>query len=394
MPLPLLVVVMALVGLNIRAGLGSVPPLLPDITAELRMSNTQAALITSLAVVAIGLCAPLGQRLGAGIGAEAATAWCLGILCLAQLVRVLPAGTGVLFGTTIATGAAMGAASSMIPALISDKAQGARGLVMGIYMTGMALGIAAAAGLAVPLERTLGGWRPSLAAWGAFAGLAMLVWTACMVRGRSAPRTSEVPVDHRLPWSSRTGRLVALFFATQMVIGYGCMAWIAPLYLSLGKSPEESASLFVIFQVVQLATMLGLPIVTDHTTDRRPLLAFAVGCSCVGLTLLLAAPVPMAVPAVALVGLGAGGGATLALILMVDTTSSVVDGSRLTAMSLLVGNAVGALAPLLLGAAKDVTGGFEPGLAALLVVGLGTLLFVRCFSPGLRLDNLTAADHL
>jgi CP family cyanate transporter-like MFS transporter len=385
----LFVVVIAIVGLNIRAALGSVPPLLPDIRVELGISNTEAGLITSLAVLSIGLFAPVGQRLGARIGAEAATAWFLGVLCVAQLARLIPAGTILLLATTMVTGAAMGAASSMIPALISEHGRGARGLVMGVYSTGMALGIAAAAGLAVPLERAFDGWRASLASWGFFAGLALIVWLAVMVRGRRSSRNpSSIGVDHRLPWASPVARLVTLFFATQMVVGYGCMAWLAPLYVSLGKSPETAAGLFVVFQVVQLATMVGLPALTDRTTDRRPLIAFAVTCNCTGLALLLVAPLPLALPAVALAGLGAGGGATLALILVIDTTSTVGDGSRLTAMLLLVGNAVGALAPLALGAIKDLTGGFGPGIAILLTVAGTTLVVVvPRFRPDLRLET-------
>lgn len=384
----LFALVVALIGLNIRAGLGSVPPLLPEIRADLGLTNTGAGLITSLAVLMIGLFAPLGQRLGARIGAEAATAWCLALLALAHLARLVPAGPVMLYATTMATGAAMGAASSMVPALIGAHARRSRGLVMGIYTTGMALGIAAAAALAVPLDHLLGGWRESLAAWGAFAAVAAVAWTFAVVRVRSAQRSVVTPQSAAgLPWSSRTARLVTLFFASQMVVGYGCMAWIAPFYVDLGRSPSEAAALFVLFQVVQLASMLLLPALTDLTRDRRPLLAGCSTCVCVGLVMLVLAPVTLAVPAVAMAGLGAGGGATLGLVLMVDTTTSVLDGGRLTAMALLVGNAVGALAPLALGAVKDVTDSFVPGLVGLAVIAGGTLLVVRSLVPGLHIED-------
>ena len=393
--LPLFAIVIALVGLNIRAGLGSVPFLLPDITADLGLTNTGAGLITSLAVLTIGLFAPLGQRLGARIGAEVATAWCLALLCLAQLARLAPAGPAVLFATTMATGAAMGAASSMVPALIGAHARRSRGLLMGIYTTGMALGIAAAAALAVPLEHALGGWRESLAAWGVFAAVAAMAWTLVVARLRRFRPTVVSPGGGAgLPWSSRTARLVTVFFASQMVVGYGCMAWIAPLYVDLGRSATEAAALFVLFQVVQLASMVILPALTDLTRDRRPLLAVCSTSVSIGLVMLVVAPVTLAVPAIALAGLGAGGGATLGLVLMVDTTSSVVDGGRLTAMALLVGNAVGALAPLALGAVKDITGSFAPGLVALALTAGATLFVVRRLVPGLHIDDAPAPAAL
>ena len=389
-PVVLFAVVVAMVGINVRASLGAVPPLLPDITGELALSNTQAGLITALAVAALGLSAPLGHRLGARIGAESATAWCLALLCVAQLARALPAGTGLLFATTVAAGAAMGAASSMVPALISAVARGSRGLLMGIYSAGMSIGVAAAAALAVPLERVLGGWRPSLAAWGVLAAFATLLWTLTMV-GRRGPSGAPPPVrtgaalERRLPWSSRAARLVTAFFTLQMMIGYGCMAWLLPLYLDLGRSTDEAAGLFVLFQISPLVAMLVLPPLTDLVKDRRPVLLVAVGCNAVGLAMLLVAPLALAVPAVVLIGLGCGGGSTLALVLVADVTDSVGDGSRLTAMTMVAGNGLGALSPLVLGVVKDVTGSFVPGIALLLVAAAAMGLLVPHFRRGLRL---------
>lgn len=390
-PFVLLLVVVGVAGLNLRAGLGSVPPLLPSIRSDLAINNTQAGLITSVAVLAIGLFAPLGQRLGARIGAQRATAWCLAALCVAETARLIPAGIEVLFVTTAATGGAMGAASSMIPALISVHAGRWRGLAMGVYTTGLAMGIGAAAALALPLERILGSWRASLGALGLAALAATILWTTVMVRGQ--PRQEAVAdgaARFGLPWSSRAARLLTLFYAMQMLVGYGCMAWISPLYVSLGQSAQDAAGLFVVFQVVQVATMVGLPALSDLTTDRRPFIGLTVLCCCVGVALLLTAPLAFAVPAVALCGLGAGGGATLAFVLMVDSTDNVIDGSRLTAMSLLVGNVVGAASPLMLGAIKDLTGTFAPGLAVLLVASVGMLALVRSFAPGVRMEETKA----
>jgi MFS transporter, CP family, cyanate transporter len=163
------------------------------------------------------------------------------------------------------------------------------------------------------------------------------------------------------------------------------MAWIAPLYLSLGKSAGASAALLVLFQSAQVASMLCLPAVTDLTTDRRPVLALAALSTCVGLTMLIVAPVSLALPAVALTGLGVGGGATLGLVLVFDSVDTVTDGTRLTAMSLLVGNLLGAAGPVALGAVKDVTGSFRPGLIALLFVSIAGLFLVQRCRPGRRL---------
>jgi CP family cyanate transporter-like MFS transporter len=289
----------------------------------------------------------------------------------------------------------MGAASSMVPAIVSRHAGRARGFVLGVYSTGMALGIAFLAAVSVPLERLLGGWRPALAAAGVFAAIATVVWIVYVVRRAPAPVLAGQGLQNtRLPWSDPVARMITAYYATQMTLGYACMAWIAPLYLGLGKSAGDAAALLVLFQAVQLASMLGLPAVTDLTTDRRPVLALAALSTCAGLTMLVINPVGLAIPAVALTGLGIGGGATLGLVLVVDAVDTVSDGTRLTAMSLLVGNLLGALGPVALGAVKDATGSFRPGLIALLVLSVAGLLLVQRCRPGRRLhgDRARATD--
>jgi CP family cyanate transporter-like MFS transporter len=64
----LFVALVTLIGLNLRAAMGAVPPLLGDITADLGLSGTSQGMLTSMAIVFTVLCAPLGHTLGARIG--------------------------------------------------------------------------------------------------------------------------------------------------------------------------------------------------------------------------------------------------------------------------------------------------------------------------------------
>ena len=70
-PAWLLVVMVALIGLNLRAALGSIPPLLGPISDELGIPGSTQGMLTSLSVVFMGLFAPVGQRVAARFGSEA-----------------------------------------------------------------------------------------------------------------------------------------------------------------------------------------------------------------------------------------------------------------------------------------------------------------------------------
>lgn len=386
-PLPawVLVAMVAAVGLNMRASVGVVPPLLHDINADLHLSNTAAGLVSSLAIAFMGLCAPVGQRVGARLGSEPTTGWAMVLLGMAGLVRFLPAGVPLLFVSAAVAGAAIGAVSALMPALIGHHLARVRGLAMGIYSAGIAVGVAIAAGTAIPLERVLGGWRPALGSWGVVATVTAALWLLLTPRLRSANRTERhdlSDVDHRMPWRSRTAWWVTLFMTAQMVVGFGGMAWIAPYYASLGRGAQESSNLLGLFQVIQLTTMLTLPTLTDRITDRRPLLAFGLTCTSAGIAMLLVDPGGLAIPSTLLFGAGVGAGSALGLVLIVDSTTNQVDGARLGAMVLLVAFLAGAAGPLALGIMRDLTGGFTVGYAVLLVISALMIVTAAVYRPG------------
>lgn len=391
LPAWLLVAMVAAIGLNLRASLGSVPPLLDDIRADLDLSYTTAGLLTSVPVLFMGLAAPFGQRLGARVGGEAAIGWLMALLAVAGLVRLAPAGAWLMFASTVVAGAAMGGASVLLPAFIAHHLPRVRGAAMGVYSTGLALGVAVAAGTAVGLEELLGGWRPALATWGGVAAATAAAWAVLARRVGNATDAAAAVAESRLPWRSRTAWLVTAFSSSQMMVGFSGLAWITPLYVALGESDQHAANLFVVFQVVQLVTMLTLPALTDHTTDRRPLLALVVASSIIGITLLLVAPVTMAIPAMLFFGMGVGGGSTLGLVLIVDTTRTRQSAAELGAMCLLVAFVSGALGPFVLGALSDLTGDLRSGYAVMLGLSVAVLAVVARIRPERCVDEEAAA---
>ncbi|MBM7516505.1 MFS transporter [Nocardioides nitrophenolicus] len=386
LPAWLIVLLVTVVGLNLRASLGSFPPLLDDMAGDLPLSNTAAGLLTSVAVVFMGLCAPVGQRLGTRVGAEMAVGLMMQVLALAGIMRIVAwGGLPLLFVSVALAGAAMGGISSLMPALIAHHVPRIRGLTVGLYSTGLASGVAIAAAVAVPWEHLLGGWRASVAAWGFIAAATGALWLLAVPRLRASTEgapAATVVVDHRMPLRSRTAWWVTAFTTGNMIVGFSGLAWVTPLYASLGKSPHEAASMLVLFQIVQLLAMLTLPAITDFTTDRRPMLALMVLATCAGIALLLLDPITWAVPAVVLFGIGVGGGSTLGLVLIVDCTDSQADAARLGAMTLLIAFLAGALGPFVLGLLRDLSGGFTAGYAVMLALAGAMLAVVFRFRPG------------
>lgn len=384
-PLPtvwLLLLVVAL-GINLRAMFGAVPPLVPVISSDLDLTATQAGLLTSGPVLLMGLCAPLGRRVAAAIGQELAMATFLGLLAVTAISRLVVVDAVMLVITATVIGAAMGALSSLVPAFIGHHLPRIRGAATGVFSTSMALGVGLAAGTTRPLAEALGGWRPALAAWGVFAALVTVMLFLLI------PRLSRVPATPR-PVASRLRHdqalhigmpLVAVTTSLMMLLGFSTIAWLSPSFEHLGMDPARASLMFVLFQCVQVFSMLTLPALTDVFPDKRLVFLIVLVTTALGLFLLMAAPIAWAIPAVLLAGFGIGGGSSLALVLIQYAATTRDEANRVSAVAMLFGFSAAAAGPLALGYLRDLTGGFTAGYAVLLGLALTSFLLLAPLKP-------------
>ncbi|WP_162794573.1 CynX/NimT family MFS transporter [Nocardioides houyundeii] len=366
------------IGVNIRGIFGAVPPLVPDIRADLDVSATTASLLTALTLLTMGLCAPLGHVLVTRIGADWAMISLLAVLALAELSRFLIDTPAPLVATAAVIGGALGALSTLTPGFISHHLPHLRGLATGIYSTAMALGVALAAGTAQPVAASFGGWRTALAVWGVVALLLAAALVLTHLGGAGVPDEAGVPTRLSLPLRERRAWFVTAVFAVPMFLGFSVIAWLPSLFVEAGLSAGTAAAYLVAFQCVQLFSMLTLTPLTDRFPGRRGVFATVMVTSTLGLLLLVLEPHDWAVPGLLLAGFGIGGASSLALVKVQDEAHSPQDATRLSGMAMLFSFTGGAIGPFLVGTLKDTTGSYVPGFAVCLGVStLSLLLLVR-----------------
>lgn len=382
---PALLAVFALIGINLRATFGAVPPLLEDIQADLGLSGPALGLLTAIPVLCLGVLAPGSARLAARVGHERLTTFALALLTAAEVLRLAGQTVVLLYLSILLAGAAMAAMSTVMPGLIGHHLHRGPGLASGIYATAMATGSTCAAYVAVPLAASLGGWTRSLAAWALPTTLTLVCWLLVLprlLRGAPAEVAPEVGSEgQRLPWRSRTAWVITGYFGLQTFVGFAMLTWLAPAYREMGWTPAAASRLLSVFFAVQILAMLVLPALTDRTRDRRPLLAASLTSTAIGVLGFAAVP-ELAWVAVTLFGLGLGGGFALGLVLLVDATTGRGEAARLSAMVFLLSYSFAATGPLVLGALRDLTGGYTTGFWLLVVVGVVHLAVVPFLRPG------------
>jgi CP family cyanate transporter-like MFS transporter len=382
---PVLVgVALVLLAVNLRTTVASLPPLLHEIERDLGLSGATAGLLTALPVLCMAFFAPMAHRLAHRFGREATALGAVALVGAGNALRLAGDSSAVLFGATFGAGLGVAVCGVVLPGIVKELFSRRTGAATGAYSVAMMLGAASAAALAVPLERWLGSWQASLAAWAVPAVLAVVAWVPVTARvNEREPEEEEVAVG-RLPWRSRSAWLLAAFFSLQASLAYAVLGWLAPAYQARGWSAEAAGALLGGNNLAQLAAALVLPALADRSTDRRPVLIGAVGCTVVGAAWLFAFPDVLPWVASTVVGLGLGGGFSLALLLLVDYAANASASGRLAAMVFLVGYTSAAVAPVAVGALRDVTGGFTVPFLLLVLLAIAELAMATRLGPKYR----------
>jgi CP family cyanate transporter-like MFS transporter len=383
-PARLLLLSIVLVAVNLRAALASLPPLVHTIQTDLGLSGAGAGLLTTLPVLCMGVFAPVAQRLARVIGREATIGVALMSLLLGLSMRLAGSVFPLLLLSTLLAGIGIALCGTVLPGIVKEFFAHRPGIVTGVYLLSMMVGATAASALAVPLSHLLGSWERSLAAWSVVAVVGLLSWLPIMrtVNDHDEHPETTPETATALPWRSPTAWLLACYLAMQSFGFYSQLAWIPPSYEDRGWSAGDAGLLLAVWSIVQLASGLGVPMLADRWTDRRPLVAASVCCGLLGLIGVLVAPDTAPVAWVALMGLGQGGGFAVALVKLVDYAPSPAAAARLSALVFLVAYSTASLGPLVFGAVHDATGGFTAPYALLAVVLLAQLALVPRLRPG------------
>jgi len=375
-----LVLALVLVALNLRPAIASVPPVLPDIQRDLRLSGTGAGALTALPVVCLGLFAPVAARLAGRFGVDRVVAWALVVLGAGTLARAVGGAAG-LFAATFVAGIGLAVGGALLPGIVKAHFAADRAAtVTGLYTTGLAGGALLAAALTVPLRNLLGGaWAPALAVWALPAVAALAVWRRVAVPAGPGPPgpgpagEASPPARGGLPWRSGLAWRVTLYTGLQSLLFYASLTWLSPLFQARGWSAERAGALLAVFSLTQLVATLGLPVLADRTGDRRPWIALSVSACTAGLLALAVAPLAAPWLVAAVIGFGTGGQFAMALTLLVDAAADPAASRRLSGMAFLVGYLLAAAGPAAVGGLYDATGGFTAAFLALTVIGVVTL---------------------
>lgn len=342
------IVLMILVGLNLRPALSSLAPLLPRIEGEGLLSVLTLSLLTTLPVLCLGVFAPFAPWLARRLGLERSLAWALVVLSLGLALRGL-ASAPMLFIGTLLIGAAIGVLGTLLPALVKRELADSADLMTGVYTMALCLGGAMGAGLSIPLANALDSWSVSLMSWASLALIALIAWCWIMPQPLPDQQVQSSQGHARALLRTPLAWHVMLFMGSQSSLAYIVFGWLPTLLVKQGYSDSEAGWLMGASIMTQLFSAIAAPWLARMSKDQRPAIVFLLALTAAGLVMLLLGSNAWRWPGAVLLGLGQGGSFSLALTLIVLRSANAKIAAELSALVQGGGYTLAAMGPLAVG---------------------------------------------
>jgi MFS transporter, CP family, cyanate transporter len=370
-----LLVAVLIAALNLRLGIASPGPVIETIREDTGMSSALAGVLITIPFACMSAFAFAGPPLIRRGSPYSVILLALLLIGGGTLLRAVAPTPVLMIVATVPIGMGIALAGVALPVVVKEQFSHRSGAVTAAYVSSFSIGVVVIAVSIVPIADALG-WREAFAISAAPALVAAVVWTVATrrlaQRAASGGGPSEADVALAVPVRRRPDRvelLAAASFGLQSMTYAGLVGWVAALYIDAGWSEgtaslaTASLGLFVIPGSLFFASI-------SQGRDRRPWLAATVAVMAVGLIGIGVAP--EAAPVLWLAAFGGGGGSALALqlALPIDLRATAEGVARLTGWMLGLGYVLSAIAPTVVGALRDATGGFTVPITALGLVSL------------------------
>ena len=359
-----------LLAINLRPVVNALGAVIPELRDATGLPAATTGLLLSLPTIAFAVMGLTAPALAARWGSHRTVVFCLIALAAGQLIRAAVPGTFALFAGSLIGLAGIAVGNVLLPGLVRLHFPDRIPLMTAAYTTLLTIGGAAAAGLTLPIERSIGGdWRTGLGMWAATAVVALIPWL--LVVRRDPLKGPPPAAGKRLPLltlaRTRVAWALAIYFGCQSMVAYVVFGWLAEILVDTGMTDTAAA-----FQVA-IAITVGIPLamLVPPLLGRmqRPAILVIALAACyliafIGLTVI---PGQLVSVFAALIGVGTGA-FPLALTLIALRARTALATTSLSAFTQCGGYLFASIGPLGFGVLFDVSGTWSVPLLAMCVI--------------------------
>lgn len=379
-PRVLIGVAILLLAFNLRPAVNVLGAVIPELRAATGLPAGVTGLLLSLPTLAFAVTGVAAPALAARFGAHRTVVVALLALVAGQLVRALAPGVPALFAGSLLALAGIAVANVLMPGLVRTHFPDRIPLLTAAYTTLLTVGGAAASGLTIPVERSLGGdWQVGIGLWAVTAVIAVVPWLLVLYRPAGpagairSTGSAGSPVGRRLPLRvlarTRVAWALAIYFASQSLVAYVVFGWLTQILVGAGMTDVLAAAQVSIAVTVGIPLAALVPPLLGRATRPQLLVLGLSLCYLVAFVGLIISPTDPVWLWAALIGVGTGT-FPLALTLIALRARTGVATTSLSAFTQCVGYLLASVGPLGFGLLFDLSGAWTVPLLAVCVVVL------------------------
>ena len=234
-------------GAGMRMTILAVPPAIPLIHDDLRMTETQVGLLMGLPLLMFAIAAIPGSLLIARTGASRIAIAGLLIVAAASAARSAAFNIWTLYAATALMGFGVAIMQPALPTLVRNWVPHRIGLGSAVSTNGMMVGVAAGPALTIPFVLPAVGqsWRLDFLVWTVPVVVAALLFLAIAPRDRQNPGDAFGTGARRLwqDWKNPLLWLLALTFGSNNALYYSTNAFLPDYLNSRGQGQLIGAAL-------------------------------------------------------------------------------------------------------------------------------------------------------
>jgi CP family cyanate transporter-like MFS transporter len=371
------------IGINMRAPITSVAPVIQEIRADLGIGSGTVALLTSIPVLCFGVLTPAASAVIRYLGIDGAVFASLLGVALGSAVRAC-GGTSLMLAGTFVIGAALTIGNIVCLMIIARDFYKHMYMVTGFYVVAMSIGSMSTSALTAPLSLVTG-WRFAVGAWAGLPVVAGLLWGAVVLRRRSGPGQTG-PSDWSLVQKGNSGAaegvmqnplvwLLALAFIAHLLLFYTLTAWLPTYYMQTRNMSETTAGYVEsVYQAMAFIGAFGVPMLAalKWTTSSLIMILVALvwGWTPLGFLFFPDHWIWWAV----ISGFAQGGGFSIIFSVLMESARNLDENRRMSALVQGTGYAVSAAGPLLIGYLHEASGSWRGSM--LLLSGFSLLILL------------------
>jgi CP family cyanate transporter-like MFS transporter len=272
-----LMFVLWLAGVAMRMTILAMPPVIPQVHAELHMSETQVGLLIGLPLALFAIAAVPGSLLIARIGLISAVIIGMVIAALASGARAAAVDVATLYAASIVTGFGVAIMQPAMPTLVRTWLPSHIAFGTIAYTSGMLMGSMFSTVLTIPVVLPLlgGSWRRDLLVW---AALSLLIVPAFYLLSpkTTGPQAAGNAIGGRWwpDWKNPVVWLLGLTFGSNNSAFFSTNAFLGEFLSSQGK-PELLGAALGWLNGAQIITPFILLLMADRMQRKAwPFLIF------------------------------------------------------------------------------------------------------------------------